>query len=185
MVRSYASDEPRDPRESWFLRQGPADLQMSEIALGYRRRYSHEHGYRFDEQSLLWTRPRLRTSEQFERWSQIIAFVHNQLVLAATPRCQPCCVPGKTSSVRRLPSRCGGLWRKLWYSWGPLPGLRNHAENRPAGQKARSCDLFHAIRWCASPNQRPKSGGNRRNCLTTTLIVCPFRTSVPFASRFA
>lgn len=41
-----------------------------------------EHGYRFDKQALLWTKPRLRTPEQFDRWSQIVAIVHNHLVIA-------------------------------------------------------------------------------------------------------
>jgi len=55
---------------------------LPEVALGYRRRYSHEHGYRFEKQALLWVQPRLRTPAQFERWSQIVAIVHNHLVLA-------------------------------------------------------------------------------------------------------
>ena len=52
------------------------------MALGYRRRSSHEHGYRFEKQSLLWTQPRLRTPAQFERWSLLVAIVHNHLALA-------------------------------------------------------------------------------------------------------
>ncbi|HEY6411374.1 MAG TPA: transposase, partial [Ktedonobacteraceae bacterium] len=31
---------------------------------------------------LLWDRPRLRTPEQTERWTQVVACAHNQLVLA-------------------------------------------------------------------------------------------------------
>ena len=41
-----------------------------------------EHGYRFEKQALLLTAPRLRTPEQFNRWTQIVAIVHNLLVLA-------------------------------------------------------------------------------------------------------
>ncbi len=41
-----------------------------------------EHGYRKDFQALHWTEPRLRTPEQFNRWSQVVAIVHNLLVLA-------------------------------------------------------------------------------------------------------
>jgi hypothetical protein len=40
------------------------------------------HGYRFEKQSLLWNKPRLRTPAQFERWSHIVAIAHNHLVLA-------------------------------------------------------------------------------------------------------
>jgi hypothetical protein len=53
-----------------------------EIALGYVRRFSQEHGYRFDKQALLWKKPRLRTPEQFERWSHLVAIVHNHQLLA-------------------------------------------------------------------------------------------------------
>ena len=82
VLRTHASDRPRDPRESWFLWDGLVDAGVPEVALGYRRRYSQEHGYRFDKQSLLWATPRLRTPAQFERWSQVVAIVHNHLVLA-------------------------------------------------------------------------------------------------------
>jgi len=82
VVRPCASGKKRDPRESWFLWDGSPEACMPEVALGYRRRYSHEHGYRFEKQALLWVKPRLRTPEQFERWSQVVAIVHNLLVLA-------------------------------------------------------------------------------------------------------
>ena len=55
---------------------------LDEIWALYSRRYSLEHSYRFDKQHLLWGEPRLRTPEQFERWTQVVAIVHNQLVLA-------------------------------------------------------------------------------------------------------
>ncbi len=85
MLRHGASDRPRDPRESWFLWDGSVEACLPEVALGYRRRYSHEHGYRFQKQGLLWAKPRLRTPAQFERWSQVVASVHNHLVLARRP----------------------------------------------------------------------------------------------------
>jgi DDE superfamily endonuclease len=82
VLRQCATDQPRDPRESWFLWDGEADACVPQVALGYRRRYSHEHGYRFQKQGLLWAQPRLRTPAQFERWSLLVAIVHNHLVLA-------------------------------------------------------------------------------------------------------
>jgi len=30
----------------------------------------------------MWAQPRLRTPEQFERWTDVVSLVHNQLVLA-------------------------------------------------------------------------------------------------------
>jgi DDE superfamily endonuclease len=82
VVRPDASGKKRDPRESWFLWEGSTPLSLPEVVLDYRRRFGQEHGYRFDKQALLWTQPRLRTPAQFERWSQVVAIVHNHLVLA-------------------------------------------------------------------------------------------------------
>ncbi|HET8910182.1 MAG TPA: NF041680 family putative transposase [Ktedonobacteraceae bacterium] len=82
VVRPHASNKERDPRVSWFLWIGNPDVDLVKVASGYVRRFSQEHGYRFDKQSLLWDKPRLRTPEQFERWSHIVAIAHNHLVLA-------------------------------------------------------------------------------------------------------
>ena len=48
---------------------GDEQEEVAEVALGYALRFGQEHGYRFDKQGLLWDEPRLRTPEQFERWS--------------------------------------------------------------------------------------------------------------------
>jgi len=82
VVRPHASNKERDPRVSWFAWMGEAEADIAQIGLGYARRFSQEHGYRFDKQALLWETPRLRTPEQFERWSHIVAIAHNHLVLA-------------------------------------------------------------------------------------------------------
>lgn len=52
------------------------------MALCYVHRFSQEHGYRFDKQSLFWAGVRVRTPAQFERWSWVVAIAHNLLVLA-------------------------------------------------------------------------------------------------------
>jgi DDE superfamily endonuclease len=72
----------RKPRVSWFIEQGPRRLSLSEVRPSYQSRYGIEHSYRFEKQQLLWDQPRLRTPEQFERWTQIVAIVQNHLVLA-------------------------------------------------------------------------------------------------------
>jgi hypothetical protein len=82
VVRPHAANTERDPRVSWFVWIGDASVDLSSIALGYVRRFGQEHGYRFDKQALLWEKARLRTPEQFERWSLVVAMAHNQLVLA-------------------------------------------------------------------------------------------------------
>ncbi|GER86566.1 hypothetical protein KDW_51010 [Dictyobacter vulcani] len=82
VVRPHATNKERDPRVSWFVWIGDQEADVTQIALGYVLRFGQEHGYRFDKQCLLWEQPRLRTPEQFERWSHIVAIAHNHLVLA-------------------------------------------------------------------------------------------------------
>jgi hypothetical protein len=82
MVRPHATNQERDPRVSWFVWIGDQHADILMIALGYVRRFSQEHGYRFDKHALLWKKPRLRTPAQCERWSHIVAMAHNHLVLA-------------------------------------------------------------------------------------------------------
>lgn len=82
VVRPHATNKERDPRVSWFVWIGDQEADVVPIALGYVLRFGQEHGYRFDKQALLWETPRLRTPEQFERWSHIVAIAHNHLVLA-------------------------------------------------------------------------------------------------------
>ncbi len=82
VTRFGAADSQRDPRVSWFLWVGHDPAPLAQVWSLYKRRYSHEHGYRFQKQDLLWDQPRLRTPEQFERWTLLVAAVVNQLVLA-------------------------------------------------------------------------------------------------------
>ncbi len=82
VLREGASGTKRDPRESWFVWVGEQELALSEVAESYRLRFSHEHSYRFLKQDLLWTKVRVRTPEQFERWSLVVATAMNHLVLA-------------------------------------------------------------------------------------------------------
>ncbi len=82
VLRQGASGTKRDPRESWFVWVGEHDLPLAEVAERYRRRFSHEHSYRFLKQDLLWTKVHVRTPEQFERWSLVVATTMNQLVVA-------------------------------------------------------------------------------------------------------
>lgn len=82
VLRPQARESKRDPRESWFCWVGAEPLPLAEVAATYQRRFSHEHTYRFLKQDLLWTNVQVRTPEQFERWSLVVATAMNQLVLA-------------------------------------------------------------------------------------------------------
>jgi hypothetical protein len=82
IVRPNAKDTERDPRTSWFLFRGEQPPALSQVCDLYARRYSQEHGYRVDKQYLLWETPRLRTPEQFQHWTDMVACARNQLYLA-------------------------------------------------------------------------------------------------------
>ena len=80
--RDAARDTKRDPRISWFIWTGNEDVPLEQVRPWYRKRFSQEHGYRFLKQDLLWTRAHLRTPEQVERWSWIVACACNLLLVS-------------------------------------------------------------------------------------------------------
>lgn len=82
VTRHAAADTKRDPKVSWFVFRGQTPPPLPTVSPLYGRRYSAEHGYRVDKQDLLWETPRLRTPEQFQCWTDVVACVRNQLVLA-------------------------------------------------------------------------------------------------------
>ncbi|GCF11773.1 hypothetical protein [Dictyobacter arantiisoli] len=71
----------RTPLHSWFVLLS-ARLALPDIAPLYGHRFSHEHGYRYLKQDLLWSTVRVHTPAQFELWSTVVGIVMNQLRLA-------------------------------------------------------------------------------------------------------
>ncbi len=139
VVRHGATERPRDPRESWFLWDGAANACMPEVALGYRRRYGQEHGSRFEKQALLWTKPRLRTPEQFERSRQVVAIVHNHLLLAR-PQVQALLRPWETSQRPATPQQVRRALAKIVAQLGTParpPKPRGKSPGRPKGAVVR------------------------------------------------
>src|SRR5256714_12441114 len=101
----------RDPKSSWFVWHGERAVPLAEISPTYRLRYSHEHGYRFDKQELLWDEPRLSSPQRTERWTHIVACAHNLLVLArpllqggSRPLETPSSVPAVAPVRRAMPT---------------------------------------------------------------------------------
>ncbi len=86
LTRPAATGAKGAVRETWFWWLGGRPLPpLAEVARLYPRRFSIEHGYRFDKQDLLWTAPHVRTPEQpeqMERWTAVVAAVHHELGLA-------------------------------------------------------------------------------------------------------
>jgi DDE superfamily endonuclease len=79
--REAAKGSKRDPRLSWFVMLDEI-IPLSQIPELYALRFSQEHNYRFLKQKLLWTDVHVRTPEQFERWSWLVAIAFDLLFLA-------------------------------------------------------------------------------------------------------
>jgi len=147
VVRPAASGKKRDPRESWFLWDGPTDDGVAEVALGYRRRYGHEHGYRFDKQAVLWAIPRLRTPAQFERWSQVVAIVHNHLLLAR-PQVPAVLRPWESSQRPASPQQVRRAMGKIVAQLGTParpPQPRGKSPGRPKGARVQPAPRYGVI----------------------------------------
>ncbi len=82
ITRAGAAGTKGDPHAAWFWWLGGPLPPLADLPRLYARRFGIEHGYKFDKQALLWSAPRLRTPEQMERWTDLVAAVHNHLVLA-------------------------------------------------------------------------------------------------------
>lgn len=81
-ARQDGPDTAADPRVAWLLWESATEAApLAEVADLYARRFSIEHGIRFDKQALLWEEPRVRTPA-FERWTDLVMAAHNTLVLA-------------------------------------------------------------------------------------------------------
>jgi len=80
--RPHATNRERDPRVCWLLWRSTAAIPpLERVWTWYRCRFGIEHSYRFAKSHLLWPQARLRTPDQFTRWSFLVATVHNLLFL--------------------------------------------------------------------------------------------------------
>jgi len=158
IIRHGASGKARDPKVSWFVWKGDEPAPLAEVSPLYRLRYSHEHGYRFDKQELLWDIPRLSTPERTARWTQVVACAHNQLVLAR-PLLEGCYRPWETrhtvltlSQVRRaMPT----LLRQLGTPARP-PQPRGKAPGRAKGFQPKPRTRHPVIRKTSKTKQKSK-----------------------------
>jgi hypothetical protein len=74
----------RAPKILWLWWHGPnpGACDLDRIWQAYIRRFDIEHMLRFSKQTLGWTTPKLRTPQQADRWTWIIAAAWTQLLLA-------------------------------------------------------------------------------------------------------
>jgi len=115
----------------------------ADLARLYLRRFSIEHGYRFDKQDLLWTAPYVRTLEQMERWTDVVAAQAQRLPWEDPTR------PLSPRQVRRV------LARIIAQEGAPAapPRPRGQSPGRARGAVVRRAPRHPVIR--TGPSRRP------------------------------
>jgi hypothetical protein len=63
----------------WHSRTGLAPAEVDRLWQAFLRRFDLEHTFRLFKQTLGWTRPRVRTGAQADRWTWLIIAAHTQL----------------------------------------------------------------------------------------------------------
>ncbi len=74
----------RNPKPVWLWHSRPhvTPSDVDRLWRTFLRRFDLEHTFRFLKQTLGWSRPRVRTAEQGDRWTWLIITAHTQLRLA-------------------------------------------------------------------------------------------------------
>lgn len=147
VVRASAASTARDPRISWFIFVGDELPPLSEISLLYSGRYSIEHSYRVDKQDLLWESVRLRTPEQFERFTHLVACVRNQLCLARSLGCVR--QPWERRSGEATPSQVRRALGSILMELGTparVCQVRGKSPGRAKGTKISPAERYAVIR---------------------------------------
>jgi hypothetical protein len=157
IIRERARATKRDPRESWFWWLGGALPPLSELARVYPRRFGQEHGYRFDKQDLLWATPRVRTPAQMERWTDLVAAVRNQLVLArpqAEAMRRPWEARERPASPRQVRRAMGRIIAQVGTP-ARRPQPRGKAPGRTKGAVIKRAERYAVIRKSPPKAQAP------------------------------
>lgn len=147
VVRPAAKNTDRDPRTSWFVWRGQHRPALSEIVGLYRRRYSQEHGYRVDKQNLLWETPRLRTPEQLQTWTDVVAAARNLLFLAR-PLAQATRQPWESKTRTLTPQQTRRSMATILAHLGTparLPQVRGKSPGRRVGATIKKAPTYAVI----------------------------------------
>lgn len=147
VIRPSASNKKRDPRVSWFIWIGCKLIPLNQVWQTYRRRYGHEHGFRFDKQDLMWLEPRVRTPEQFQRWTDVVALGRNQLVLAraeAKVKWYPWDAQERPVTPRQVRRSMGAILTNLGTP-AQSPQLRGKSPGRSPGARIKPAPRYKVV----------------------------------------
>ena len=137
IIRPHARNTQRDPRISWFLWRGATLPPLDQVYGWYRRRFGHEHGFRFAKQQLLWDQAHVRTPAQFLRWSQVVAIAQATLYVARdhlTARRLPWHAATRPVTPQQLRRSLAAFFTQVG-SPAPPPRPRGKSPGRPPGYR--------------------------------------------------
>lgn len=158
VTRPRATGTKRDPKVSWFIGFGKP-LAAGDVPLTYRLRFSQEHGYRFDKGPLLWNGPHLRSPEAFQRWTDLVAVAHDQLVLAR-PLAQVVLRPWESEKRSVTPGQVRRAMGKILGELGTPAALcqpRGYSPGRAERAEVKSAERFPVVHKEKKRNTSPRS----------------------------
>jgi hypothetical protein len=82
VVRPQAEHGERDSGVRWCVWIGDQQTDLMANAVGSVRHVRQKQGKRFQEEAVMWAKPRVRGPEPGERWSQMVTVVFTRLILA-------------------------------------------------------------------------------------------------------
>ena len=88
-VDRLPGDRSPEPLWLWSSRAGTSAAEVNRAWQAFLRRFDIEHMFRFFQQILGWTRPRLRNPVAADRWTWLIIACYAQLYLCPPPRRRP------------------------------------------------------------------------------------------------
>jgi hypothetical protein len=165
LERDQAAGTRRKPKLVWFGWAGQAPPQQ--WWRKYNRRYPIDHWYRFAKQRLHWTLPRLSTTSQAERWSDLMPFLTWELWLARS-QVQDCPLPWQKPQPIPTPGRvCQALQNILVAIGTPTSACkpRGKAPGWPIGRVRahhERHDLIYSEEWrVRRAHQQPLTKGQK------------------------
>jgi hypothetical protein len=147
--------QTRIPKRLWLWWRGPGQPDLALIWRAYVRRFDLEHTYRFCKQTLNWTKPRVRTPQQADRWTWLVVLAYTQLRLARRTLADvhlPWEAPQRPDRPVLTPARVRQAFPQLLVildTPANAPKPCGRSPGRPKGARSRPAPRFPAFKKAA------------------------------------